>query len=125
MVQLFLCLPIPSNLTPRAIIFFQPQGILSTPRLIPSAYSRTPEQWNTSYLTEISVPTFSFFFILSPKVVTVLLVFISELSELLLCTLFIFQYLCNYLNLLKYIMFFCFSDENLNSTHMFENVKHN
>ena len=35
MVQLFLCLPIPSNLTPRAIIFFQPQGILSTPRIDP------------------------------------------------------------------------------------------
>ena len=35
--KLFLCLPIPISLTPRAIIFFQPQDILSAPRIDPQS----------------------------------------------------------------------------------------
>ena len=34
-IQVFLSLPISSNLTPKAIIFFQPQDILRTPRIDP------------------------------------------------------------------------------------------
>ena len=127
MVQFFLCLPIPSNHTPRAIIFFQPQGILRTPRIDPQCLLQDNRTVEYQLLNRnLSTNSFFFFFFLSPKVATVLLVFVSELSELLLCTFFIFKYLCNYLNpLLKYIMLFCFSNENLNSIHMFENVKHN
>ena len=61
MVQFFLCLPIPSNHTPRAIIFFQPQGILRTPRIDPQCLlqdNRTVEY----QLLNRNLSTNSFFF---------------------------------------------------------------